>query len=133
MSTRASTVPLPRSTQEVLANSESPASHPAPARGPAKPQVSLTYDPNGILEVEAYLPNSSQKFRTVLTHNAAGRHRQNSTMPSANCKPSNTTSAAKTLGPSSNFYSTANPSVGEVSPFHRDELEAAIDSFEYAI
>ena len=42
--------------------------------GPAGKKICIrfTYDLNGILEVEAYLPELGNKFRAVLTHNARG-------------------------------------------------------------
>ena len=43
---------------------------PGPAGSPIV--VRFTYDLSGILEIEAFVPNSQRRFRTVLTQNAAG-------------------------------------------------------------
>ena len=92
--------------------------------------IRFTYDLNGILEVEAYLPNSSNKFRAVLTQNAA------------RLSPNELREAVQKLQ-SLKYYpreDLANQRllrfcerlVGEVSPFQRPQLEEAIDSFEQA-
>jgi molecular chaperone HscC len=93
--------------------------------------IRFTYDLNGILEVEAYLPNSSQKFRTILTHNAVG-------LSQAELDNAIRKLQALKYYPRENLalqrlLQYCESLVGEVSPFHRAELEAAIDSFEFAI
>jgi molecular chaperone HscC len=93
--------------------------------------IRFTYDLNGILEVEAYLANSSQKFRTVLTHNAVG-------LSQAELDDAIRKLQALKYYPRENLalqrlLQYCESLVGEVSPFHRAELEAAIDSFEFAI
>jgi len=100
--------------------------------GPAGQAVFIrfTYDLNGILEVEAYLPNSTKKFRSVLTHNAA------------RLSPEELQNAIQKLQ-SLKYYPREDMAnqrllqfcervVGEVSPFQRPQLEEAIDSFEHA-
>jgi molecular chaperone HscC len=92
--------------------------------------IRFTYDLNGILEVEAYLPNSQQKFRAVLTQNAA------------RLSPDELRAAVDKLQ-SLKYYPREDLTnqrllrycerlVGEVSPFQRQQLEEAIDSFEHA-
>ncbi len=101
--------------------------------GPAGQMINIrfTYDLNGILEVEGYVPGSGKKFRTVLTQNAQ-------TMDKAKLKE-----AVKKLQQlkyypredlgNQELLRYSERLVGEVSPFHRDQLETAIDSFESAM
>ena len=101
--------------------------------GPAGQEfyVRFTYDLNGILEVEAHVPGSGKKFRTVLTQHAGGL---------TDVEIAEATQRLQRL----KYYPREDMSnqrllrlgervVGEVTPFHRDQLEAAIDSFEAAM
>ena len=101
--------------------------------GPAGQQffVRFTYDLNGILEVEAYLPNSSHKFRTVLT-----QHSQS--LSAAELEEAVRKLQALKYYPREDLTNQrllryCERLVGEVSPFHRSSFEAAIDSFERAM
>ncbi|MBW3540603.1 MAG: Hsp70 family protein, partial [Planctomycetes bacterium] len=93
--------------------------------------VRFTYDINGILEVEAYVPDSGKKFRTVLTQHAKSLAK------------SQIDQAIKNLQ-KLKFYPRddirnrrlvlfCERMVGEVAPFLRNELEEAIDVFENAM
>jgi len=93
--------------------------------------VRFTYDLNGILEVEALIPETGKRFSTVLTNHAK------------NLSKSELQSAVK-LMQKLKFYPRddaqnrhlvlyAERIVGEVSPFQRDELEGAIDAFEQSM
>ncbi len=101
--------------------------------GPAGQEINIrfTYDLNGILEVEGYVPGSSKKFRTVLTQStktldqgefeeAVRKLQQLKYYP------------REDLG-NQELLRFSERLVGEVSPFHRDQLETAIDSFESAM
>jgi len=93
--------------------------------------IRFTYDLNGILEVEAYLPETGKKFMIVLTQHA-----------NLNSK-SEINEAVKKLQ-KLKFYPRddlknqhliryAERAIGEVSPFQRDDLEAVIDQFEQSM
>jgi molecular chaperone HscC len=102
---------------------------PGPAGQPVF--IRLTYDLNGILEVEAYLPNSPNKFRAVLTQNAARLSREELAtairkLQSLKYYPREDLSKQRLL----RFCERL---VGEVSPFQRPQLEEAIDGFELAL
>ncbi len=93
--------------------------------------VRFTYDMNGILEVEAYIPDTGKRFRTVLTN-----HAQDLTEAEV--------AAAVTKMQKVKFYPRDNVEnqrlvlfvervVGEVSQHQRDALEEALDAFEAAM
>jgi len=101
--------------------------------GPAGKEffVRFTYDLNGILEVEAHVPGSEKKFRTVLTQHAGGLTEDEIAEATERLQklkyyPREDMSNQRLLRLSERV-------VGEVTPFHRDQLEAAIDSFEAAM
>ncbi len=94
-------------------------------------QVRFTYDINGLLEVEAIIPETGKRFSVVLTNHC-------------NTFSANELKAAIAKMQDLKFYprdDVANQRlvlfcermVGEVSPFHRDQLESAIDFFEHAM
>jgi len=101
--------------------------------GPSGKPVHLrfTYDLNGILEVEAYLPETGKKFSLVLTQYAK-------------LSSANDLKAAVQKLQSLKFYPRddarnlhlvryAERVIGEISPFQRNELEAVIDNFEQSM
>lgn len=102
---------------------------PGPAGQPVT--VRFTYDINGLLEVEAIISQTKQKFKVVLTNHCTS-------MSDAELQK-----AIKQLD-SIKFYPRddlenqrlvlfCERMVGEVSPFHREELETSIDMFESAM
>ncbi|MEX0717778.1 MAG: Hsp70 family protein [Planctomycetaceae bacterium] len=102
---------------------------PGPAGQPV--HVRFTYDSNGILEVEAYVPETGRKFRTVLT-----QHAQDLTEEEV--------AAAVARMQGLKFYPRDDVRnqrlllfcervIGEVSPLLRQELEEALDVFETAM
>ena len=93
--------------------------------------VRFTYDLNGILEVEAYLPGAKQKFRTVLTQHS--RSLNHSELDEAVRKLQSLKYYPREDMVNQRLLRYCERLVGEVSPFHRSELEAAIDSFEHAM
>jgi len=101
--------------------------------GPAGQEINIrfTYDLNGILEVEGYVSGSGKKFRTVLTQNAQSMDKEElkeavKKLQQLKYYPREDLGNQRLLRYSERL-------VGEVSPFHRDQLEAAIDSFEMAM
>jgi molecular chaperone HscC len=101
--------------------------------GPAGQTVYIrfTYDLSGILEVEAYLPNSPQKFRTVLTHNAVGLSKAE--LDEAVRKLQALKYYPREDLANQRLLRYCERLVGEVSPFQREQLEEAVDSFERAL
>jgi molecular chaperone HscC len=93
--------------------------------------VRFTYDLNGILEVEAYLPNSLNKFRTVLAHNASGL--SSDELREAIAKLQSLKYYPREDLENQRLLRFCERLVGEVSPFQRRDLEAAIDGFEAAL
>lgn len=102
---------------------------PGPAGMPF--QVRFTYDLNGILEVEAVVPESGRRFRTVLTNHAQG------------LSPEQIEAAVKKLQ-AIKFYPRdeernkrlvlfCERAVGEVGRHQRETLEEALDVFEQAM
>lgn len=102
---------------------------PGPAGTPI--HIRFTYDLNGILEVEAYVPDSGKKFATVLTQNAR------------TLDPQQVEAAIKRLQ-ELKFYPRDDLNnrrlvlfseriVAEINPLERERLEEAIDQFERAM
>lgn len=101
--------------------------------GPAGQEVCIrfTYDLNGLLEVEGYVPGSGKKYSTVLTQNVRNLDEDQLTeaiekMQKLKYYP------REDLG-NQNLLRLSERVVGEVSPFQREQLEMAIDSFEAAM
>ncbi len=101
--------------------------------GPAGTEfvVRFTYDTNGILEVEAFVPSSGKKYSTVLTQ------------PQSSLSEDEIAEAVERMQ-AVKFYPRDDLEnqrllrycerlVGEVSPMHREQLESAIDMWERAM
>jgi molecular chaperone HscC len=93
--------------------------------------VRFTYDTNGILEVEAFVPSTGKKYRTVLTS------------PNNDLTHAEIDAAVKKMQ-AIKFYPRDDIEnqrllrycerlVGEVSPMQREQLESAIDNWERAM
>jgi molecular chaperone HscC len=102
---------------------------PGPAGTPV--HVRFSYDLNGILEVEAFVPDSGRKFRTVLTNHVRG------------LSPEEIEEGVRRLQ-ALKFYPRDDErnkrlvlfcerAVGELGPHHRQTLEQALDVFEHAL
>lgn len=102
---------------------------PGPAGQPVT--VRFTYDINGLLEIEAIIPATKQKFKVVLTNHCTSMSEDE------------LRKAIEQLN-SIKFYPRdelenqrlvlfCERMVGEVSPFHREQLEMSIDMFESAM
>ncbi len=101
--------------------------------GPAGTEfvVRFTYDTNGILEVEAFVPATGKKYQTVLTS------------PTNDLTLAEIAAAVKKMQ-AVKFYPRdeienqrllryCERLVGEISPMQREQLESAIDSWEQAM
>lgn len=91
-------------------------------------QVRFTYDLNGILEVEAFIPNSTKQHRAVITKNVHGL--SPTEVRAALVKMQNLKFYPREDLQNQHLLLFAEKSVGEISPFHREQLESAIDYFE---
>ncbi len=94
-------------------------------------QVRFTYDLNGILEVEAYIPETGKKFQTVITQHAQSLSKEEIEKAVANLQqlkfyPRDELENQQLLRFSERV-------VGEISPYEREALEEAIDVFEQAM
>ena len=98
--------------------------------GPSGQQVHVrfTYDLNGILEVEALVPETGEKFHTVLTQHAEGISQEE--LQAAVRKMQELKFYPRDDIQNRHLVLFAERVIGEVSPFQRDELEQALDSFE---
>lgn len=101
--------------------------------GPAGQEIYIrfTYDMNGIIEVEAYAGTTGKKFRTALTQNTEGLSEGEikealSRLQKLKYYPREDMEVQRLLRLGERL-------VGEVSPFHREQLEAAVDSLEFAM
>ncbi|WP_339731046.1 molecular chaperone HscC [uncultured Gimesia sp.] len=101
--------------------------------GPAGKHVHLrfTYDMNGILEVEAYLPETGKKYSLVLTQHA--NLSSDKEIKSAVQKLQKLKFYPRDDVKNQHLVRYAERVIGEVSPFQREELEAAIDFFEQSM
>jgi molecular chaperone HscC len=101
--------------------------------GPTGQPVHLrfTYDLNGILEVEAYVPESGQKFHTVLAQHAAGLSKKE--VESAVARMQELKFYPRDDLQNRHLVLFAERVIGEVNPYQREELEQALDSFEASL
>ncbi|MEQ8785233.1 MAG: Hsp70 family protein [Pirellulaceae bacterium] len=98
--------------------------------GPSGQPVHLrfTYDLNGILEVEAYVPETGRKFQTVLTQHA--RDLSNKEVAAAITRMQQLKFYPRDDLENQHLLQFAERVVGEVNRHQREELEEAIDLFE---
>ncbi len=101
--------------------------------GPAGTEfvVRFTYDTNGILEVEAFVPSTGKKYSTVLTQPQSSLTEQEiaeavKRMQAVKFYPRDELENQRLLRYCERL-------VGEVSPMHREQLESAIDVLESAM
>ena len=101
--------------------------------GPAGQQVCIrfTYDINGLLEVEGYVPGSGKKYRTALTQNV--RNLSEDELSEALEKLQKLKYYPREDLGNQNLLRFSERVVGEVNPLQREQLEGAIDSFESAM
>jgi molecular chaperone HscC len=90
--------------------------------------VRFTYDINGLLEVEAIIPENNKRFHLVLANHC-------SSLSEKEIRKATQRLAKLKFYPRDDLQNQrlilfSERMVGEVSPFHRDELESAIDFFE---
>ncbi|WP_417392103.1 Hsp70 family protein [Gimesia sp.] len=101
--------------------------------GPSGKPVHLrfTYDMNGILEVEAFVPETGKKFKTVLTQHA--RLTSKADIDAAVKKLQKLKFYPRDDVRNQHLVRYAERVIGEVSPFQRNDLESSIDFFEQAM
>lgn len=101
--------------------------------GPAGQEIFIrfTYDLNGLLEVEAYVANSTNKFRTVLTQHSA--HMSDEQLRAAVERMQQLKYYPREDMVNQRLLRFAERMVGEVSPYLREQVEAAVDYFEQAL
>ncbi|MCR9233108.1 MAG: molecular chaperone HscC [bacterium] len=101
--------------------------------GPAGKPVHLrfTYDLNGILEVEAYVPETGKKSTLILTQHA--RLSSSKEIKSAVKKLQALKFYPRDDVRNQHLLSFAERVIGEVSPYQREDLESMIDQFEHAM
>ncbi len=97
----------------------------------AEIMIRFTYDLNGLLEVEAFVPSSGRKFSTVLTNHAATLSKFELEQAIRNLQrlkfyPRDELENQRLLR-------FAERMVGEVNRYQREQLEYAIDRFEHAM
>ncbi len=93
--------------------------------------VRFTYDLNGILEVEAIVPLTGKKFRAVLTQSTKGLTQ--SQIDAAVAEMQKIKFYPRDELENQRLLRYCERLVGEVSPFHRAEFEAAIDYWEQSM
>lgn len=93
--------------------------------------IRFTYDLNGILEVEAYVPESGQKFHTVLTQHAKGLSAKE--LEKAIARLQSLKFYPRDELQNQHLVLFAERVVGEVSTHQRREIEDSLDQFEAAM
>jgi molecular chaperone HscC len=99
---------------------------PGPAGSPIV--VRFSYDLSGILEIEAFVPDSQKRFRTVLTQNAGGLSEDE--IAHAIERLSKIKFYPRDRVENRRLALYCERVVGEVPPAHRQQLEEALDLFE---
>ncbi len=93
--------------------------------------VRFTYDLNGILEVEAFIPDTGKRFRTVLTNHAQDLTERE--VKAAVEKMQQIKFYPRDDVENRRLVLFAERIVGEIAPHQRSTLEEAIDAFERAM
>ncbi|TWT59584.1 Hsp70 family protein [Rubinisphaera italica] len=101
--------------------------------GPAGTPICIrfTYDLNGLLEVEAFVPNSEKRFRTVLTNHA--QHLSEAEVQSAVKKLENIKFYPRDEAQHQRLLQFSERVLGEIAPDERQQFEEIIDSYEQAM
>jgi len=93
--------------------------------------IRFTYDLNGILEVEAFVPSTNKKFQTVLTQHAQNLGKKE--LDAAVARIQALKFYPRDDLKNQHLLQFAERVIGEVGMHQRDELEEALDSFEMAL
>jgi len=93
--------------------------------------IRFTYDMNGILEVEAVVPESGHSFRTVLTHHVKGLEPRE--IEEAVARMAEIKFYPRDEVRHQHLLRFAEQVVGEVNPVERHRLEEVVDQFEQAL
>jgi molecular chaperone HscC len=102
---------------------------PGPSGQPV--HVRFTYDLNGILEVEAFVPETGKKFSTVLTQQAKSLSPKE--VEAAIARMQTLKFYPRDDLENRHLVLFAERVIGEVGTHQRDELESALDTFEAAM
>ncbi len=94
-------------------------------------RVRFTYDLNGILEVEAIIPQTGKRFQLVLTQHA--KSLTEAEIKEAVAKMQSIKFYPRDDVQNQRLVLFCERMVGEVSQYERDRLEEAIDAFEHAM
>ncbi len=94
-------------------------------------QVRFTYDINGLLEVEAIIPATQKRFRVVLSNHCSSMSEDE--LAKALRKLQKLKFYPRDELRNQRLVRFCERMVAEVSPFHRQQLEDAIDLFEHAM
>ena len=94
-------------------------------------QVRFTYDINGLLEVEAIIPATQKRFRVVLSNHCSSMSEDE--LAKALRKLQKLKFYPRDELRNQRLVRFCERMVAEVSPFHRQQLEDAIDVFEHAM
>ncbi|MDA8745989.1 Hsp70 family protein [Rubripirellula amarantea] len=93
--------------------------------------IRFTYDLNGILEVEAYIPETGAKYNTVFTNHVQGMNERE--IEAAVKRMADVKFYPREEMANQRLLLYAEKAIGEVSPFQRGDLEHAVDHFEHAM
>ena len=102
---------------------------PGPSGQPFR--VRFTYDMNGILEVEAIIPQTGKRFQLVLTQHA--KSLTESEIQEAVAKMKEIKFYPRDDAQNQRLVLFCERMVGEISQYERGQLEEAIDAFEHAM
>lgn len=93
--------------------------------------IRFTYDLNGILDVEAYIPSTGKKYKTVLTNNVASL--SETEIDAAVKKMQDLKFYPRDKAENKNLLLFAEKTLEELNRFQREELERSIAYFEDAL
>ncbi|MFT5525751.1 MAG: molecular chaperone HscC [Pirellulaceae bacterium] len=101
--------------------------------GPPGTEIAIrfTYDINGIIEVEAFVPSTGKKFHTVLTQHASGMSQE--LIDEAVSRLQQLKFYPRDDVENQRLVLYCEQIVGEVNKHQREQLEEAIDMFEQAM
>jgi molecular chaperone HscC len=90
--------------------------------------VRFTYDSNGILEVEAYVPSTGRRYATVIANSAS--HLSRKEIDAALKKMQGIKFYPRDDAENQNLLRFCERVIGEIEPRHRAELESVVDQWE---
>ena len=102
-------------------------------KGPAGQAIHIrfSYDVNGILEVEAYIPETQKKFKTILTNHVKSLNKKE--IDEALKKLQKIKFYPRDKEENRRLLLFCEQLVGELNKFQREEFEEVLDGFEYSM